>query len=502
MKTSISNELTHRRQDRSWTKAAARRLRDWLNGFLEEGVDTTEDDAQAFEGNSLSSSALTPDVEGEEQAVGGVSRDEQLIDPLLASLFEPAGPPEEWLKIVREGAPQLLLPAERGGTPWRGSPTMRTRIEMHMEKRVEATEEGPQQNSPAKTARIEGSIEIRGQATADRPAVPSSSSNPSSLKASPKRSEEPQVLTPSSPRSAAPTASTWIQRLKQRLAPGVVASQIEHRKGRASLSTEPVHPKTEKHHARESEKQISAKHSAASRSRVAQPLPSSAAGNRVLVTPQALPASPSKPRVERTSPTAPANRTTPQKHLETIRLGTDFPRNARSVTPTLLTASNVASTVRRVSGETDLAASRPPVRSTKIEETSVTPRRIDNNFAASSPNIEPLISRPNRAQSPDTRVHPAIKARKTKTGKDLNGAAWSNLPATRLIENSWSRVSQPKPEAPEYENPASIVHEQERYRDDPWPDLPESQPTLALGWTPELRGERLLALDLEQRGGS
>lgn len=32
--------------------------------------------------------------------------------------FERQAPPEEWLKLVREGAPGLLIPSEEGGTPW------------------------------------------------------------------------------------------------------------------------------------------------------------------------------------------------------------------------------------------------------------------------------------------------------------------------------------------------------------------------------------------------
>ena len=88
---------------RRWT----RRLRDWLNVVLDEPVADSPDRASLSDASS-SESAQTSQASEENEAAA------------LEQTFGVSGPPEAWLQLVREGAPELLLPEEQGGTPWAG----------------------------------------------------------------------------------------------------------------------------------------------------------------------------------------------------------------------------------------------------------------------------------------------------------------------------------------------------------------------------------------------
>jgi hypothetical protein len=97
-------------------KALARTVRDWLNVFIDEAEDSAmgrnpattdlgKTAANAVEGNEFRS-----DSSGREQ--DGAFRWNGL---------QPVGPPEDWLRRVREGAPGLLRSVEDGGVPWANS---------------------------------------------------------------------------------------------------------------------------------------------------------------------------------------------------------------------------------------------------------------------------------------------------------------------------------------------------------------------------------------------
>ncbi len=100
-------------------KGLARRLRDWLDGFLGE-----TGDSRSGQGWTPGPSALSRDVSSEASA-----RDQRDIDSAFGDgeqeeaspwcAVQPPGPPEDWLRRVREGAPELLRVVEPGGT--RGS---------------------------------------------------------------------------------------------------------------------------------------------------------------------------------------------------------------------------------------------------------------------------------------------------------------------------------------------------------------------------------------------
>jgi hypothetical protein len=85
----------------------ARLLRDWLSGFIEE---TGEGPAQERVSGAIPSSTEGASREGDLRPEAG-RRD---ADTVSRKAFEPS-PPEDWLRRVREGAPELLRTLEQNG---------------------------------------------------------------------------------------------------------------------------------------------------------------------------------------------------------------------------------------------------------------------------------------------------------------------------------------------------------------------------------------------------
>ena len=101
MTTSTDNEVRRPGKSKLWLMVLAQRLRDWLDGFL-----------QADAGRELN-------VRPEATSTAAPS-DERLEDGWIISpeeLFQEPGPPEHWLALAREGAPELLTP-EGGLRRW------------------------------------------------------------------------------------------------------------------------------------------------------------------------------------------------------------------------------------------------------------------------------------------------------------------------------------------------------------------------------------------------
>ena len=92
---------------RRWT----RRLRDSLNVILDEPVVDVPDRESIPE---------APSSQTATSAAWQASASGNAVSSPLRETFGSSGPPEAWLKLVREGAPELLLPVEQGGTPWAG----------------------------------------------------------------------------------------------------------------------------------------------------------------------------------------------------------------------------------------------------------------------------------------------------------------------------------------------------------------------------------------------
>lgn len=116
MKPWIDSETQPAKPDESWLKTLARRLRDWLNRVLQEA----ESPISGAHGEASPSFSGSSDPGARDEGSEPISGTEEQAAPSSQNLFGPAGPPEEWLRLVREGAPELLLPVEEGGTPWQG----------------------------------------------------------------------------------------------------------------------------------------------------------------------------------------------------------------------------------------------------------------------------------------------------------------------------------------------------------------------------------------------
>src|SRR5438045_1199230 len=96
-------------------KVLARRLRDWLDRFLDEGETGVASLRQpsVARGYSSASSAISSASEPADE-VTRVNEDHWRA-------LQNAGPPEDWLRKVREGAPHLLQTAN-ARTPSIGAP--------------------------------------------------------------------------------------------------------------------------------------------------------------------------------------------------------------------------------------------------------------------------------------------------------------------------------------------------------------------------------------------
>ena len=88
---SARNELREK-----WPRRVARRLRDWLDGYL-------------------------GDIDRPDEFAGGEDVPEAPPLPENAFLDSAGGPPADWLDRVRKGAPQLLVQPSEGGVPWQSA---------------------------------------------------------------------------------------------------------------------------------------------------------------------------------------------------------------------------------------------------------------------------------------------------------------------------------------------------------------------------------------------
>jgi len=97
-------------------KGLARRLRDWLDDFLVETGDNRVGQGRipgpTAELGEISSEASARD----QRDLGPAVRDGEQEEVSPWNALHPPGPPEDWLRRVREGAPELLRAVEPGGT--------------------------------------------------------------------------------------------------------------------------------------------------------------------------------------------------------------------------------------------------------------------------------------------------------------------------------------------------------------------------------------------------
>jgi hypothetical protein len=438
MKPWINSEKPPGQQKQSSIRSLARRLRDWLNGYLEETADAAVDEAQPPAG--VSQSTAVPPGPGAQDRLSGSSFDSQeRVDPTPRSLFELAGPSEEWLRLVREGAPELLVPAEEGGTPWHGSPWA-----------------------------------ARGsQPRKQRESI--SSVPPLSLQPSPRKSEAlVTVSTRTSLHAAASSESTWLNRLKRRLTPGVFNPRVESGcSGQGFVGSEQLFSASQPNPPREYTTGTSPKHTQVPRFGGADSLqvpPNERRSEDGLVERSG----------ERSLPIAPVDFPAPEVQLARKKAEAAPQQGEKRTHPYSPAVSNEDS-ARQIGLEADRVSATTSVRSPQSKPASAMNHRPDLSISTRA--SETWTSGPSGSGYLETRTRNSIAG-------DRSTVSRYGLPATQRSADPWPR-------------PLLSICEPEPERDDRWPALLESQPRATPGWELDLhRAEHLQALDIEQRGGS
>ena len=113
----------------SLLRALARRVHEWLGRLLEEGENS---DVYPSAQHSANMGVTHNDA-------GTASRGKKEAEVPPWNLLQKPGPPEHWLRLVREGAPELLRSVEEGGVPWLSA------------RRVSTDKDNPQPETPSAT---------------------------------------------------------------------------------------------------------------------------------------------------------------------------------------------------------------------------------------------------------------------------------------------------------------------------------------------------------------
>ena len=436
--------MTRRQKDRSWMKTAVRKLRDWLNGFLQEGRDAA-------------------DLESEDQ-VGELASDaEERIDP--SKLFEVPGAPEEWLKVVREGAPGLLLGTEESGAIWQGVPKDAMRSELPA---------SGGEHSEEKTPSVADSF-LPAFSSQPMPTQPYLTAGSQKISAEPPANMLPDT------KAAKPDQPTLVQRLIRRLTPKVSRSEMKN------VASEPRLP-------HELVGRRSSNSSLDSRLSV-EPARVTPIKSKFPLAQASVPTGSIKRSAEKPLPVPSTNRRATEPALLPGSLGRGSQPSRKTTNPISSKTSQIDA-ARRANEDTERIVSSS-VAKPRVEEISVARLRHNGNFALPARGGEAKLSWPNPLMSRD-RSSPA-----TNAGKSI-AATRLDLLETRPAANRWPLI--PFLNHVQKDVDTSAVDkwggpEQEMYRDDPWPDLPDNQPA-AMEYTQDLRRRHLRALELEQRGGS
>ena len=443
------SELPPGQVNESWLKTLARKLRDWLNGFLAEPDRSAVDEGQGPSATlppSVSAARNSQDRQGAEQGSG--IGDPTEVPP--EGLGEDGGPPEAWLALVRERAPELLLPIEEGETPLR-----------------EAFSAAREESNP---------VEERLSA----PSAPVPLAEPRSLRRQGLRQSAPHRRS----NSETPAKTTWLQSLKRKFVPGVpnsVTEGVESRGVTSPLAAEHQSGKTAERNApagtaRWSE-QIRRKIQG-----VLQPAPARASLSKAEVVEKEE----RKPHMHQENPASPS----PIPMLSSARRAKlPSPRSTHQVR--LHSAHETASTshgaeVIRSNTKVDGSPCEPSVTFHRPEQSFGEVKRgrdqSQKNALASITNPKRWPPFPNTAGNASAPRHESVRGR-TDQGK-FGREVLPTAPST--------------PDSAALNSPHSPKSEQ----DDPWPELPEDRPVSTTNGLEFLRSsERLEALDREQRGG-
>ncbi len=423
-------------------KALARKLRDWLNELLDESGNSGVGPGQGA-GDPGASGAILSSRNREEPAVRPASEPKEEMGTPGTSAFDQPGPPEDWLRRVREAAPGLLLATGEGGMPsFRARPATIGEGQQHRDvasrpavpvragegfRRTEKSLGGPPSEkknawmqqlkrqfiSPeARRAEQQGSPRSEyspAQRQAERPAVFGRTRTEFSGEARP--SQAPQLAALDLPhpsethvRGAEPVALRWSERVRQK-----IQAAWQSFSGTWSSSTAPVQP------------------------------------------------------VKAQSPNRP---TVPALHKKaSVRAGVEVDPGSLPL-PRFRPAKRPA---------TPDAHDRRPEQHRPLRNTS--PSEADSPTAwRLAPRAHDDFANRNREANERGDVK-----EQGPSGIDDWGAAQRIDPRARTADDS---------------------PDSERREPDPWPELPESQPVSTAEWGQLLRyAERVRGLDLEQRGG-
>ena len=439
---SASNSQSgHSEEARS--KALVRKLRDWLNGFLGEPRDSVVGESQTS-GDAPAAPAILSTRDRKTHGPLPTSVSEEQIGAPAWSALNPPGPPEDWLRRVREGAPGLLLPAEEGGTPSFRAPG------------APIGESQPQQEMTS------------------TPAAPVRS--PEALS---DFEERRAARVHTSPPRLASGKNEWMPHLKRHVI-HLFARLAEKEKSRRQKhsATEPQ---------AEHERQVAlARERPEFVGEVRPPqTPQEAAvesrhpvGSEIRAATVALRWTERvKQRIQEAVQTASANRSTSMAPAEPEKVQRANPPTAAAVLKETRAAAG------QVGTKVDRGPSQPAVTSRAFERSSKRQPWPVMDVPASTISSRTWMPLPARAQDLAKRTRESAG-----TGNECEQEA-TRIDDARAIQpaDQWTLAS---------------GHSSRSERDDPWPELPEVQSRSIAESTQFLRNtERLRALDLEQRGG-
>jgi hypothetical protein len=459
MKRWIGSEVPPGQFGESWLRVLAGALRNWLGGFLGKGERSTSGD-----GRTPQRPVVVPqDIEG-------------LISQLPSSQgeqptatrwnpFKPKGPPEEWLKIVREGAPKLLIPSEEGGTRW------------HRASHVPA---GSEPSEPSMRQTVPDPFRPSGPVKSEKsPSTPAGTS-----------SDITALIKPN-----------WLQYLKRGIETGVLDAgrKKETKKEEESQPSRPVAPQ----HVSSSAPLWSEQGGAASteRRQVSQlysgdsvPLPLTQ--DRRKTSPIPAWVEPVKRRLRQLLDVGRTDRRdTRIKSTKTeVALGRTAPMGD-AISP----AATHDVATRQFTRESGISLGptpeliRLPRASEEVRHEADTARqqRVETDTHAVTVNLKRMPGLPLELDSPTPSTQSG-----TSEGGELE-------PVKIGFDQGMFRPPQSPAARPNPEHRKVASHwSPEADRDDRWPDLPPEQPPARENTMHLLRSsERLHALDLEQRGG-
>jgi hypothetical protein len=454
-------------------QALARRLRDWLDGYLKEaGRGAREEDmsspAAARLGNSSSERAQ------DQSEIGPASGSEQPAEVSAWSALPQPGPPEDWLRLVRAGAPELLRSLPEGGTPWSTPPPPAS----------ESNEPQPEEPSvgaarahsgEASAPVIEEQQPIEGVRT---PPILATSPTPHwSQRLSRWLGPTSSTQGEEKKRSQAQESSATLDRAQREAPTGISPSVRPERSAviapaawRTSASEAPLQRGRGPQSAA-----IESEQPAVPKARSEAPTNSGWSG-RV------------RQKIRGVLNPARTNRLAPKASIEPNKEEAVFPKRGEKPNPLSATVSGKAEAPHsrvEADGRSSRRPAVPPVSEQPSDREARLAERQQPGSAQASPRLR--LDSPRWAPLRAGAKHPRNLTREDSKADAFPGARHPDESAATKPVDQWPLASArwPEPEP-----------------GDPWPALPDDPARATADWTQFLRqAERLRALDLEQRGG-